>query len=430
MERYRRRKHFVSQKNKTGIEIPRRRKGKGDAMSEWNITTIGELAELVTKGTTPSEKDGGFATSGINYIKSDALGYSGRIDTSKFVYVSQAIHEKFRRSQLKTDDILFSMAGVFLGKTGIVKKDMLPANTNQAVAIIRLNQNKAIPEFVAYFFRQQSIVEFVNNLSGQSAQPNINFQEIKSIEISLPPLAEQREIAGILSSLDDKIDLLHRQNKTLESLAETLFRQYFIEQAQPDWKEGKLGDILSVIEAGSRPKGGIDPDLNFGIPSIGAENINGIGVYDFSKTKFVTEDFYKSMRRGIVKSFDVLIYKDGAYIGRKGMFGNGFPYETCTVNEHVFILRANENANQTFLYFLLQQTDLEQLNANSAQPGLNQEAMKSFEIIIPEKILIEKFDFIVKPWIEKIFSNSIQIQTLEKLRAVLLPKLINGELTV
>ena len=213
-------------------------------------------------------------------------------------------------------------------------------------------------------------------------------------------------------------------------MAETLFRQWFIEEAKEEWEIGKLDDVLSVIESGKRPKGGIDPELTFGVPSIGAENINGIGVYDFSKTKFITEEFYHSMQRGIMKDYDVLIYKDGAYVGRKGMFGNEFPFKKAAVNEHVFILRSNEKTNQFFLYFLLNQEELEKLNANSAQPGLNQEAIKAFEIIIPPYELMSKFGEFVKPFIDKIFFNGNQIRTLTALRDTLLPKLMSGEITV
>jgi type I restriction enzyme S subunit len=196
-----------------------------EGTTEWQSLKLGDITRLVTKGTTPSTLGEGFVSSGVNFIKSEAVSYKGRLDKSTFVFISHEMHEKLKRSQLEKDDILFSMAGIFLGKTGLVTEDVLPANTNQAVAIIRLDQEKALPKFIHYFLRQKSITDFVNNMSGQSAQPNINFQEIKSIELNLPPLPEQLAIAALLSSLDDKIDLLHRQNKTLEAMAETLFRQ-------------------------------------------------------------------------------------------------------------------------------------------------------------------------------------------------------------
>src|SRR5205823_2036197 len=143
------------------------------------------------------------------------------------------------------------------------------------------------------------------------------------------------------------------------------------------WGVRTLGDVLSVLEAGSRPKGGIDPSER-GIPSIGAENISGLGQYDYAKEKFVSQAFFEKMKQGHVESGDVLLYKDGAHIGRKAMFRDGFPHAVCSVNEHVFILRANRRyCSQNYLYFWLDQPDMTQnirnLNANAAQPGINQQ---------------------------------------------------------
>ena len=169
-------------------------------MSEWKEYKLGELTQMVTKGTTPSTLGGRFFDKGINFIKSEAVGHEGRIDKSTFVFIDEATHQKLKRSQLEKDDILFSMAGIFLGKTALVYEDILPANTNQALAIIRLNRDKANPKFIHYYLRQRSVIDFVNNMSGQSAQPNINFEEIKSINILLPQIHEQIQIASILSS--------------------------------------------------------------------------------------------------------------------------------------------------------------------------------------------------------------------------------------
>jgi type I restriction enzyme S subunit len=112
------------------------------------------------------------------------------------------------------------------------------------------------------------------------------------------------------------------------------------------------------------------------------------------------------------------------------MFGNGFPFSEFAVNEHVFILRANEKVGQIFLYFLLKEDELAQLNSNSAQPGLNQQAMNAFEIVMPLPELIQDFESLAEPLVDKIFKNSNQIRTLQKLRDTLLPKLISGEVRV
>ena len=318
--------------------------------------------------------------------------------------------------------------GITIGRSGNIgipkfyNQEFWAHNTVLYVKDFKGNDEK----FVFYLLNTIDLSGF----NSGSAVPTLNRNHIHEIDMRVPPLEGQKAIAEVLSSLDDKIDLLHRQNQTLESLAQTLFRQWFIEEAKEEWEVGKLGDILSIIESGSRPKGGIDPELKNGFASIGAESINGIGNFNFKSTKYITEDFFSSLKRGIVNTYDVLIYKDGAYIGRKAMFGNCFPFEQFAINEHVFILRCNEKANQFFLYFLLEQDELATLNANSAQPGLNQESMKSFEILIPPYELIEKFGIIVKDMVDKILFNSKQIQTLENLRDTLLPKLLSEEVKI
>src|SRR5688572_27608636 len=100
--------------------------------NNWKKYKLGELTSKITKGTTPSSIGGKFVSKGINYIKSEAIDYDGRIDTSTFAFIDDQTHERLKRSQLEVDDILFSMAGIFLGKTGMIAQDMLPANTNQA----------------------------------------------------------------------------------------------------------------------------------------------------------------------------------------------------------------------------------------------------------------------------------------------------------
>jgi type I restriction enzyme S subunit len=110
---------------------------------------LGEICSLITKGSTPTSNDGGFSDSGINFIKSESLSYGGTIDRSKFAFIGETTHQKLRRSQVADRDILYSIAGANLGKCGIARADVLPANTNQAVAIIRVDQKRASPEFVS-----------------------------------------------------------------------------------------------------------------------------------------------------------------------------------------------------------------------------------------------------------------------------------------
>ena len=403
-------------------------------MSEWKEVTLGFVLQdngYIRGPFGSTLKRGEMRESGIPVYEQKNAIYNTRefrffIDETKFKELS--------RFQVRTNDLIISCSGT-VGKISIIKESDPKGIISQALLILRPDILKIDPKYLFYFLSSKQGFELITQSSHGLVQVNIAEKKIvQKIPIPLPPLPEQKAIAEVLSSIDDKIELLHRQNKTLEEMAMTLFRQWFIEPTKdglPDgWEEGKLGDILSIIESGSRPKGGIDPNLKDGIPSIGAENINGLGNYDYSKTKYISKEFYNSMKRGRIQDYDVLIYKVGAYIGKKAMFGKGYPFEKATINEHVFILRGNNKVNQFFLYFLLNQQDLEQLNSNSVQPGLTQEAMKSFEIIIPSFALISRFGELTKPLVDKIFSNAKQIRTLEKLRDTILPKLMNGEVRV
>lgn len=397
-------------------------------MSEWKKTTLGNLANVQTGPFGSQLHNSDYVKYGTPIVTVEHLG-NRKMTRQNLPRVGVEDKIRLNRYTLISGDLVFSRVGS-VDRCSFVGKDENGWLFSGRCLRVRVNAKIIDNNYLYYFFCLETTKETIRQIAVGATMPSINTEILSKVEVSYPPLPEQKAIAEVLSSLDDKIDLLNRQNKTLEALASTYFRQWFIEEAEEDWETTNLGSILSIIESGSRPKGGIDPNLNYGIPSIGAESINGLGVYDFSKTKYVSKEFYDKLNRGKVQSHDVLIYKDGAYVGKKGMFANGFPFKKYAVNEHVFILRANEKANQTFLYLLLNEDELSQLNSNSAQPGLNQEAMKSFQIKLPPLDLISNFETIVEPMITKIFNNAKQIQTLQKLRDTLLPKLISGEVRV
>ena len=398
-------------------------------MSEWLTTKLGSVLgpDGYIRGPFGSSllRDE-MLTQGIPVYEQQHAIYDHR--DFRF-YIDEQKHKELERFTVKENDLIISCSGT-LGKVSIIKKDDPKGIISQALLILRPEINNIDIKFLYYFLTSPVGFNSIVSVSSGSVQTNIAKRSIVEHTEILPPLPEQRAIAGVLSSLDDKIDLLRRQNKTLEGMAEALWRKMFVEEADPEWKNGKLGDVIISIETGRRPKGGIDPNLLAGVPSIGAENINGIGNYDYNKTKYVTEEYYSAMKSGEIQNYDILIYKDGAYIGKKSMFANGFPFEKCCINEHVFILRTGKVNSQLFLYFVLEQEELEQLNANSAQPGLNQEALRSFEIIIPPDGVINDFGEKAKILIDKIFANSTQSRTLSRLRDTLLPKLMSGEVRV
>lgn len=297
----------------------------------------------------------------------------------------------------------------------------------------------------------------IKSMTGTSGRQRAQTDVVENTKIMLPPLEEQKAIAHILSTLDDKIEVNNQINKTLENMAQAIFKQWFVDFEFPNedgepykssggemieselgmipkgWEVKKLVDVLETLEAGNRPKGGAG-NLTEGIPSIGAENIIGLGKYDYSKEKYVTEEYFAKMNKGKVNSGDVLLYKDGAQLGRKTMFMNGFPHKKCCINSHVFILRTNDMLTQSYLYFWLDQDWVTQsiinLNANSAQPGINQSKLKTLKILTPKFNYVEMFDVIIKSLLNKLFENCIENNALHKTRDALLPKLMSGKIRV
>ncbi|MBA6129869.1 restriction endonuclease subunit S, partial [Pseudomonas juntendi] len=183
------------------------------------------------------------------------------------------------------------------------------------------------------------------------------------------------------------------------------------------------------------PKGGVAGIMD-GVPSIGAESIVRIGEFDYSKTKYVSSEFFEKMKSGELQSHDVLLYKDGGkpgvFLPRVSMFGNGFPFKKCGINEHVFRIRLKEPFSQAFLYYWLWSDavmhELKHRGGKAAIPGINQSDVKELKLLVPNEQVLIGFDELCSPLIDKIFSNSKQSRTLTQLRDTLLPRLISGQL--
>ena len=299
--------------------------------------------------------------------------------------------------------------------------------------------------FVYYLLKYKQS-QLIGNQRG-AAIPHVTPNLLYSVEAFCPPLATQQKIADILSAYDDLIENNQKQIKLLEEAAQRLYKQWFIDLRYPGhettkivdglpegWKKVALGDVYGKIESGSRPKGGIDSSIRDGVVSVGAENVIGLGQYNYSSEKLVSHEFYENSKRGKVEDRDILVYKDGAYIGRTSLFQDEFPRKVMMVNEHVFLLNAKNPLYQYYLFFTLNRQEyfdkMQKLNKNSAQPGINQDALKSLVIIWPSDEIVMKFDNFVAPMVKKIFALAKQNYELSQSRDRLLPKLMNGELEV
>lgn len=285
-----------------------------------------------------------------------------------------------------------------------------------------------------------------------AAQPLMTQDIIGNFEVKVPTFSTQQKIANILSSLDDKIEVNRRINEQLEELAQALFKSWFVDfepfkdgefveselgMIPEGWKVDYIANVPHTIETGKRPKGGVG-NIRDGIPSIGAENIKGLGYYDYSKTKFITEDFANKMKKGEIKGYELLIYKDGGkpgyFIPNFSIFGEGFPFEKMYLNEHVFKLDFYDKGFNIFAYFYFQtEPIMSYLNAQggkAAIPGINQKDVENIQIFTMDNEYVKLFCENVSPLIEKILINSKENRYLTNLRDTLLPKLMSGDIDV
>ena len=309
---------------------------------------------------------------------------------------------------------------------------------------------KDLVDFQFLFYLMTTLDFHHHHIGG--AQPLMTQDIISDFKIKLPSVHIQKVIASILKSLDDKIECNKRINDNLEQQAQTLFKSWFVD-FEPfkdgEFVESEMGmipkdiivkrvsEIPHTIETGRRPKGGVG-EIASGMPSVGAEHVKGLGNYDYSKTKYIPKEYAEALKTGKVNGYELLIYKDGGkpgyFIPNYSIFGEGYPFEECFLNEHVFKLDFGNNGYNAFCYFYFW-TDyvMNYLNAQggkAAIPGINRQDIENILIYSPENEIVKRFGDSILPLIRQILFNCKESRRLAQLRDTLLPRLMSGELKV
>lgn len=230
----------------------------------------------------------------------------------------------------------------------------------------------------------------INGMDSGSALPSLTREHFYRVPLDVPPLEEQKRIAGVLGAFDDLIETNREIVRRIDRLGRTVVEPFT--SAKHEESATTLAQACDVIESGRRPKGGVK-GIIAGVPSLGAEFINGLAEFAFAKTKFVPTDFADHMRRGVLTDLDVLVYKDG---GKPGEFfpdvsvvGNGYPFERMVINEHVFRLRGSETLGQGYLYFWLSTEKMMGLmkeagSRTAAIPGMNSTNFGQLPVAVPD----------------------------------------------
>ena len=214
----------------------------------WEVKKLGEVCETITKGTTPKTIGFNYTNFGINFIKVESISESGCFLVDNFAHVSDDCHNALLRSQLKERDLLFSIAGA-LGRTAIVNKSILPANTNQALAIIRLkDKSDLFLRFLQCYFRSMKVKNYIDSIKVGVAQMNLSLGQLKDFPIIIPPLSEQSRIVEELDLLSNIIEKKRQQLSELDNLAQSIFYDMFGDPVtnEKGWEVKKLGEVYAI----------------------------------------------------------------------------------------------------------------------------------------------------------------------------------------
>lgn len=235
---------------------------------------LGEISTLITKGTTPTTLGFDFVREGIRFIKVENIDINNKLAQGEYNYITHECNNALKRSQLEENDILFSIAGA-LGRTAIVNKEFLPANTNQALAIIRL-KDKRLVKYVWWLLSNDIIKAKLSKLKAGVAQFNLSLQQISNIEIPIPPIEIQEQIVAELDSYQKIVD---GARQVVENYKPTI-------NVDPNWDVLKLGDICLEIKNGVN----VEQIDNKGKYRVTRIQTIANGVVDLQRTKWTNDE--------------------------------------------------------------------------------------------------------------------------------------------
>lgn len=340
-------------------------------------------------------------------------GKSRPLDSGNIpVYGGNGIMSHVSQSNYDQETIIIGRVGAYCGATYYENKPIWISDNALSAKAIGKNNTK----YLYYLLKNLDLNQFAEG----SSHPLLTQKLLKSVETkaALDPY-EQKAIASVLSSLDDKIDLLHRQNKTLESMAETLFRHFFIEEAKETWTPGTIKDEFYFV-MGQSPSGS-----SFNEEGIGMPMYQGNADFGF---RFPSNRVFTTEPTRFAEPLDTLI-SVRAPVGAQNM-----ALEKCCIGRGLSAFRFKTNPKfYTYTYFKLRQLmdEIKRFNDEGTVFGsISKSDFEKIEITTPPYDQISSFEDIAKPINDKVIKNCHQIAKLEKIHDTLLPKLMSGEVRV
>ncbi|MEN9918242.1 MAG: hypothetical protein RL662_678 [Bacteroidota bacterium] len=413
-------------------------------MSEWKEYKLGDICSKIGSGATPRGGKEAYLKEGkYSLIRSqNILDFSFSMNGLAFISTEQA--KELRNVTIESGDILLNITGDSVARVCQVPENILPARVNQHVAIIRGEKGIINQIFLKYYLLEPSFKDFMLNMSSSGATRNaLTKAMIESFEIIIPDLPTQTAIAEILSSLDDKIELNNKINAELETLTQTLFKQWFVDFEFPnqngDPYKSSGGEMVDS-ELGEIPKG-----WEVGSLDEVADYLNGLALQKFpplSDKDYLPVIKIRELRQGISEASD----KADTQIPEKYIIHDGdvlFAWSGSlmidfwtngkgALNQHLF--KVTSTTYPKWFYFFWTKYHLGEFikiaeSKATTMGHIQRKHLTEAKVVCPDNKLND-FSNVFTPIVDSIISNRIENAELTNLRDTLLPKLISGEIEI
>jgi len=433
----------------------------GETLSEgWKWTTFGTVADFVNgdRGENyPTQSDR--VGAGVPFINTGHIEPNGRLTSAGMDYITRDSFERLRSGKVNPGDIVYCLRGSTIGKTA--RNHFAEGAIASSLVIVRAKAH-VCQEYLYFYLTSPLGKMLVAQHDNGSAQPNLSVRSLCNYPLPLPPVDEQRAIAHILGTLDDKIELNRRMNETLEAMARALFKSWFVDFAPvcakaqgrdphlpqpladlfPDsfedselgeiprgWANGEVADLCDAIYSGGTPSTQTPEYWNGEVPWLSSGE---------TREKFIIDTERRITRAGVSNSSTRLAPALSTVIASAGQGNTRGQTSLLTlesfVNQSVVVLTANRRASSPYHLFFDLERRYEEFrrisDAHSSRGSLTTKLLAGLPAVLPPAMVIRRFDSIAQKAVERVTANLSESRTLAGLRDMLLPKFISGELRV
>lgn len=403
----------------------------GPIPETWAYVKISDVSEKVGMGPFGSSiKVETFVPQGIPVISGQHLRGS-KLEDGEYNFVTLEHAERLQNSNVYRGDVIFTHAGnigqvAFIPESSKYERYVI----SQRQFYLRCDKNKILPEFVTYFFQSQIGQHLLLSNRSQTGVPSISqpVSFLRTVQIPVPILSEQRDIVDLLSSLDNKIELNRKINANLEKLASALFKKWFVDigDALPEgWRISTIGEELDTYLGGTPNREKDEYWMSGTIPWINSGKVNEFRIT--KPTGYITEAGLNHSAAKLLPRGTVVIAITGATLGQYSLLEIDTSF-----NQSVVGIKENQNLKKEFVYFWIANTiqNLISSQTGGAQQHINKQVVDNHKILVPDQNILNKYYEISRPIFDIISKHCFEIENLSTIRDSLLPRLMSGKIRV